>query len=322
VSNSYVGQPLPLWGYDATPQLPDRKVVIFAYDDIVKRKTRPLNFANIFEFLSKKIDDFHGSSDISQDHKDRLGRAVRSFRRALADTDDILDEFQIHWSALETLDGVYSHVYGLESKPITRPCKNCQTPAIITRQHSGIEDVFIRLHKADNYERLRKLRNGISHGYMSLSECVVTAAEHIQIIRKAILSMILRVIRADESVHASVLLQEGYKGNVIPHFRMIASGDFDPGDPKRLDTHPEISAQTVDMTVIPTGLYLTLQPNISFSCTNTNLNYHGMEIWASPEAQLKIVYNGDFLEVTNSTQVPPIEAESGDGSSTSTEIGP
>jgi len=280
VCNASVQQPKPLWGYDSTPGLTERAFTIFAYDLNIHLSTRHLDRANLVELMEKK---FHGlmlKEHLTDDRKQRLQRAVLSFRRGLADTEDMLDEFLVHWSSLETLDVVYREVFNHEAANLFKTCGKCKTSFqycpvcgkedtfLVTRRQTGIEDIFTILQQPKTYDRLRKLRNGISHGYMSLSECLSTATENIEIVRKAVLLMIMRIVGISDEVQALILGHRGFKGKYVPHFRVHAKGTFEPGDPCRYDTHPEVEVKCTGIQVGKKEDALILHPTWSF--TNKN----------------------------------------------------
>ena len=197
VTNASLFRPKVLWGYDATPGLADREFKVFTYDTNLHLSSRSLNMDSLLAWLDKKLNGFMASETIKQDWKDRLARAVRSFRRGLADTEDVLDEFLVHWSSLETLEPVYKSLFGLASEYISPTCSACKTKfaacpvcqeangIVIAQRQMGIEEVFAVLEQPEKYNVLRKLRNGISHGYKDLGECIKTASENIELVRKA-----------------------------------------------------------------------------------------------------------------------------------------
>lgn len=247
--------------------------------------------------LDKKFNVFMASSSISDDRKRRLERVFHSFRRAMAGTEDDLDEFLIHWSSLETLDVVYREVFGHDPESLYKICGKCKTPFqycpvcgkedafLVSRRQTGVEEVFAGLNEANMYDELRKLRNGISHGYMGLSECIAMAKENIELVRRAVLSMIMRIIGVAASVQAAILGQTGYKGKFFPHFILTAKGSFNPGDARQIDGHPEVEAKCTACTAEPQGERLTLRPTWSFTNKNCALNYTGYELWGDKAAK-------------------------------------
>ena len=264
--------------------------------------------------MNHKLHGYMRRDDIKADHKHRLNRAVLSFRRGIADTEDTLDEFLIHWGSLETLDVVYQHVFRHEPVYIYRTCGKCKTTLRdcpecgasntlrVAQRHTGIEDVFAALQQPEKYDEMRRLRNGVSHGYMSLSDCVSTAAENIELVRKAVLSMILRIIGVGGDVSAAVLKQSGMKGKYVPHFRVHAKGAFAPGDPCRYDTHPEVEVKCTALTVQKTDDLLVLHPTWSFTNRNCALTYTGYELWGDPAAKITVTEDGTFVDVATQGQ--------------------
>ena len=138
-------------------------------------------------------------------------------------TDDILDEFLVHWSSLETLDVVYRRVFNHEVAHYYKQCGNCETkfnycPVCgddgtfrATHRHTDIEDVFLTLHHPAKYNELRRLRNGIAHGYMTMDQCRAGATENIELVRKAVLCMIMRIVGLGDDIQAAILGQLGLK---------------------------------------------------------------------------------------------------------------
>jgi len=63
--------------------------------------TRRLEDANLFALLERNFNSFLSDVAIREDWKERVQRAIQSFRRGLADNDDVLTEFIIAWSSME-----------------------------------------------------------------------------------------------------------------------------------------------------------------------------------------------------------------------------
>jgi hypothetical protein len=202
----------------------------------------------------------------------------------------VLDEFLVHWSSLETLDIVYREIFNHAVANIDLR---------ITQRHTGIEEIFTLLHEPEKYNRLRKLRNGISHGYMTLSDCISTATEHIELVRKAVLSMIMRIVGVNDDIQAIVLGQTGYKGKVVPHFRIVAKGSFEPGDPCRYDTHPEVEVKCSNLEVTKNDNMLVFYPTWLFTNRNCPLTYTGYEFWGDEGAKYTFYEDQTQFEVVN-----------------------
>ena len=296
--NASVGQPKPLWIYDATPSLVDRDMVLIVYDLKLHVNTIRLNQENWFTLLDQLFNGAwlkeHGSEDDTQ----RLQRAILSFRRGLADTDDMLDEFLVHWSALETLNVVYQKVFHHMEFYFCKVCTTCKTQVIrMGQRHTGIEEVFGALQQPGKYGELKKLRNGISHGYMSLGECIAAATENIELVRKAVLSMIMRTVGVSDDVQAIILGQSGLKGKYIPHFRVYFKGTFEPGDPCRYDTHPQVEVKDGGIEVKKYGEKLVLNPTWTFTYKNCSVKPIGFELWGDEAAKFTIEEGIRFEDV-------------------------
>jgi hypothetical protein len=314
VCNASVMQPKPLWAYDATPGLTERELTVFAYDLNIHMATRPVDKARLLTVLDHKLHGFMARDGIKGDYKLRLNRAVLSFRRGIADTEDTLDEFLIHWASLETLDVVYRHVFCHQPAYILRTCGGCKTtfqdcPVCgaentlrVAQRHTGIEEVFAVLQQPEKYDELRKLRNGISHGYMSLSDCVATAGENVELVRKAVLTMILRIVGVGDDVQAAILKPDGLKGKYIPHFRVHAKGTFEPGDPCRYDTHPEVEVKCTELTFDKKDDMLVVHPTWCFTNKNCALTYTSYELWGDAAAKIAVTEDGTLVDVVKQSQ--------------------
>ena len=134
--NAAVAQPKPLWAYDATPDLLERELLLIIYDYNININTRRLLQAS-WEAVLNGL--FHGVwlEGVTSDESQRMQRAVQSVRRGLADTDDVLDEFLIHWSSLETLDVVYKRVFHHQAMYTYKTCGNCDMAFLILPQVRG-----------------------------------------------------------------------------------------------------------------------------------------------------------------------------------------
>ena len=99
-----ISQPKPVWVYDSTPGVEERAYRIFCYPTFSVPDTRALDEAALAELLEEKFDQFLAEPNIKDDFKERVQRAVSSFRRGLADNDDSLSEFIVYWSSMEGLD--------------------------------------------------------------------------------------------------------------------------------------------------------------------------------------------------------------------------
>jgi hypothetical protein len=314
VCNASILQPIPLWGYDATPGLTKRDIVVFAYDTNLNIKTRPLQKVNWSALLEAKFNGFMLKNEIADDLKRRMQRAVVAFRRGLADTADTLDEFLVHWSSLETLDVVYRTVFTHNDLHHYTTCGSCKTefkhcPVCGNsgvfrnpQRHTGVEDVFKHLQQPEKYNQLKRLRNGISHGYMSLSECEETAGENIELVRKAVLTMILRILGLEADIQALILANKCIKGKSVPTFRFYGKGTFEPGDPSRYDTHPYVEVKCTNLKVNKTDNMVILHPTWEFTNTNFPISDIVAELWADENVGLTVTDDMTFLQKEPDTQ--------------------
>jgi hypothetical protein len=307
--NAAVGQPKPLWGYDATTGLEERELQIIVYDYKLHISTRRLDKRNWFALLNQMFNGTWLTTNQSRDLTQRLQRAIQSFRRGLADTEDILDEFLIHWSSLETLDVVYRRVFNHEAAHHFKVCGKCKTNFLycpvcgddqtfrVRQRYTGIEDVFAALDQPEKYSELNRLRNGISHGYMSIDQCMAAAIENIELVRKAVLSMIMRIVGVEDEMQASILGQLGLKGKFIPHFRQHLRGVFEPGDPFRFDTHPQIDVIDAGIEVKKHGDKLALNPSWRITPKNCSITYRGCELFGDDAASFEIEEGVRFKDI-------------------------
>jgi hypothetical protein len=307
--NAAVGTPRALWGYDATPGLLERDMILLIYDYRLCINTRRLDRGHWHALLNQM---FHGKwlePNGSEDSMQRLQRAVEAFRRGVTDTDDILDEFLVHWSSLETLDVVYRRVFNHEVAHHYKQCGNCETkfkycPVCgddgtfrVTHKHTGIEDVFFTLRQPAKYNELRKLRNGISHGYMTIEKCRAGAAENIELVRKAVLCMIMKIVGLGDDIQTAILGQLGLKSKTVPHFRLYFKGNFEPGDPSRYDTHPNVEVKDAGLEVKKFGDKLALNPKWSFTYTNCSVTLMRRELCGDEAASFTFEVGRTFEEL-------------------------
>ncbi len=306
--NAAVAQPKPLWAYDATPDLLERELLLIIYDYNININTRRLLQAS-WEAVLNGL--FHGVwlEGVTSDESQRMQRAVQSVRRGLADTDDVLDEFLIHWSSLETLDVVYKRVFHHQAMYTYKTCGNCDMAFEYCpkcgddhvfrgqQRYTGIEEVFATLHHFKTYNKLKRLRNGISHGYLKIDECMATAKENIELVRKAVLTMLMRIVGVADDVQALVLEHNGLKRKVIPEFRIYFRSTFDPGDPTRFDTHPQVEIKEGGIEVKKYGVKLVLNPTWIFTYKNCPVTPLWQEFWGDEAAGFTIEEGVRFEDV-------------------------
>ena len=274
VTLASVEQPKPIWVYDASPGAEDRDYRHFAYEnECAVLSTRRLEDANLFALLERNFNSFLSDVAIREDWKERVQRAIQSFRRGLADNDDVLTEFIIAWSSMEGLDCVYRKVL----------------PSALTRDFmDGVRDVLDRLGRADLFETLKDLRDGLAHGNISLVDATRTAEASLELIRQAFVLMILRILGVEEAVSDKVLKQAGYKGKFAPFVKVLATIRFEPGDVTRLDAHPIVEVTCAGVEAIRAGEKLTLKPN--WRVTQRNLGgmaLQGYELWGDAGSRME-----------------------------------
>ena len=131
-------------------------------------------FSSFFEH-SEKILSF------KTDHKNRIYRALRWFRKGIM-SDDPIDQFLFFWHGLETLNSPLAEHFECDkniTKEIERQCKKCgQKYMDHISTLGGIEALYDNI-KIDRAKRtkIKDMRNGISHGFKNLSELYGDAIE-------------------------------------------------------------------------------------------------------------------------------------------------
>lgn len=220
-----VDVPYPVWAYDATNGVQDRQYCHFFYDGLGPRGSRPLNDQHLIALLEKNYNSLMADASLKDDFKARVQRSMMAFRRGLSDNDDVLNEFLTAWSTMEGLDCVYCKVL----------------PSATVRQFKdGIKDVLTRLGRPEVFGPLEGLRNEIAHGSLSLEQAIQTARGHLDLIRQALVLMIIRILKLDEKVCNEIVRQVAYKGKYRPHIRILATIRFEPGDIHDPTSQPQV----------------------------------------------------------------------------------
>jgi hypothetical protein len=192
VTMASADNPFPLLAYDSSEGVVDREYRYCFYEGTGPRATRAMNDQHLIHLLEKNYDSFLARADIKDDFKERVQRSLIAFRRGLSDNDDVLNEFLTAWSSMEGLDCVY--------------CK--LLPAANVREFKdGMRDVLTRLGRAEVFVPLERLRNDIAHGSLSLAQATQTAVDHVELIRQALVMMILRILNAAEATIQQIINQ-------------------------------------------------------------------------------------------------------------------
>lgn len=295
-----ISQPKPVWAYDASPGMNHREYRRFVYDPSLHMNTRKLDQPILFEILEKKFNKFMQRMEIDSERKERLGRAITSFRRGLSDNDDVLTEFLIHWSSLETLDVVYREVFNLPSQKIYVTCGKCgkvycdcpecgrSDVFLKTQTLSGVEDVFKILNQPEKFHELRRLRHGIAHGFERLSRSIEIARRDIELVRKTVLLMIMRILDVNDKTQKKMMEQTTFKGKFFPHYKIIGSGTFTPGNVRDLHGHPSVEAQCSQIGASVKGDKLILRPSWSFTPRNCAMTFRGSEVYGEEGTNLEV----------------------------------
>jgi hypothetical protein len=296
-----IGQPKPLWSYDASPNLEEREYRLFVYDPILALSTRKIDQSLLFEILEKKFNVFLLNNDIKADRKERVQRAITSFRRGLSDNDDILTEFLIHWSSLETLDVVYREKFNLASQKVYVKCSSCGNIYIKCptcgkediflkgQTLKGVEEAFALLNQSEKFNLLRRLRTGIIHGFEPLAKSIDTAKNNLELIRKVVLLMIMRILSIDENIQETILAQATLKGKFVPYVKLLISGVFNPVNVRMKIGHPFVEAKCTKIEVLPLEDKITFKPTWSFTPRNCkNMSFRGYEIFGEESTKIEV----------------------------------
>jgi len=299
-SSASVSLPKTLWAYDATPDLDQREYRLFVYDPLLSLSTRRLDDTFLFRLLEIFINNYL-QSNIDSDRKERILRAITSFRRGLSDNDDVLTEFLIHWSSLETMDVVYREICNIPSKKIYVTCSSCKTEYnycpkcgredtfLKTQALSGIEDIFAILGQPEKYHQLRRLRNGIAHGFEQLAVSIETARQNLELVRKAVLLMIMRIFKIEETFQSQALEKIALKGKFVPCWKLLMNGSFDPGNVREVSGHPLIEAKPSNLAAAIENNELSLSPTWEFTPRNCKyMTFLGYEIYCEEGRKMKI----------------------------------
>lgn len=297
-----VSPPKPLWAYESSFNKQKRDYILFIYDPVlVAVNKRKFNQSALFEILEKKVNGFMKRKDINKDRKNRMLRAIASFRRGLSDNNDIMTEFLILWSALETLDIVYREVFGIKAEKFYAKCSSCgkeynNCPECGKRDIflkgitlSGLEEIFTILGQSEKFHLLRRLRHGIMHGFEELEKSIKTVDENLALVRKAVLLMIMRILSVDKKIEEKILESPPYKGKFIPYFKLLFNGKFDPRNAKDPFGHPSVEVKYSKIETLINGDKLTLKPTWEFTPRNVeNMTLLGYEIYGEEVGQLEI----------------------------------
>lgn len=251
VARSSIDRPYLTLAYDVSKDIHDREFVTVVYDPNTPSSTRRPDDAELAEFV-EKYDQYHSDSGIPNDHKDRVSRSLDAYRRALADNNDPLTDFIVVWSALEGLDSVYRKTF---------PTRQAQFK-------DGMKDVFLRLQESNSFDTLEDLRNEIAHGNMDLVGANHLATSKLELVRKALLLAVMRIIGCSERVINSMLAKNAYKGSFVTRLEIRGALRCQPGDVSSLEGHPRIEGSLNSVTITPNDATFTMRPDIRFSSTN------------------------------------------------------
>ena len=238
------------------------------------RATRALNDEHLIHLLEKNYDSFLARTDVKDDFKERVQRALIAFRRGLADNEDVLNEFLTAWSTMEGLDCVYTKLL----------------PAATVREFKdGMKDVLNRLGRPEVFGKLERLRNDVAHGSLSLAQATQTAVDHVELIRQALVMMILRILKADEAMIQQVIGKPAYKGKARPHVRLMATIQFDPVDVQDVVNQPQVKVWLAGKKFTKNEQTLGYEPDVRFQPLNLRgMSARGLQVWGDAAAPIRM----------------------------------
>src|SRR5262249_26374331 len=153
----------------------------------------------------------------------------------------------------------------------------------------GMRDVLKRLGQPGVFDELERLRNDIAHGSLSLAQATQTAIGHIELIRQALVMMILRILKADEAMIQQVISQAAYKGKARPHIRFMATIQFDPVNVQDVMNQPQVKVWLESKKFTKNEQTLAYDPDIRIQPVNLKgMLASGLESWGDAEAPIRI----------------------------------
>lgn len=274
VTMASADNPFPLWAYEATEGVEHREYRYCFYEGTGPRATRALNDEHLIHLLEKNYDSFLARTDVKDDFKERVQRALIAFRRGLADNEDVLNEFLTAWSTMEGLDCVYTKLL----------------PAATVREFKdGMKDVLNRLGRPEVFGKLERLRNDVAHGSLSLAQATQTAVDHVELIRQALAMMILRILKADEAMIQQVIGKPAYKGKARPHVRLMATIQFDPVDVQDVVNQPQVKVWLAGKKFTKNEQTLGYEPDVRFQPLNLRgMSARGLQVWGDAAAPIRM----------------------------------
>lgn len=255
-SAAVADEPYLLFAYDASPSSTDRDFISVSYDRTSPPSTRRPNDPDLAEFI-RAYDAFHTDAAIKDDFKNRVSRGVDAYRRALSQNDDPLTDFVVLWASLEGMDKVYRKTF----------------PTRKAEFKDGMRDVFARLGEGGVFDTLEGLRNDIAHGDLDVNSANQLALANSELTRKAVLFMVLRIIKCDEVCRNRLLALKAYKGSFVTRLTLRTTAQFQPGSVNSVLGHPQLEAQLESLSVTPNGDKVDLQPR--WNIVKSNLVSHG-----------------------------------------------
>jgi hypothetical protein len=230
-----VEPPKPLWAYNSTANVKERDYRIYLYDHYVPVGKRVLERSLVVELLGHYWDVFSQNPEIKEDFKYRVQRAIWSFRRGLSDDGDVLSEFLTHWTSMEGLDCVFRKVF---------PSRQSSTM-------DGVRKVFVELKAPVVFEDLKNLRHELAHGNFGVKDANDIAEEHIELVRRAHIMMIMSILKMPESSRQKIVSYTSLKKAFTPTVILFGTVDCEPGSVGSLEGHPSVAIELASLNSSP-----------------------------------------------------------------------
>jgi hypothetical protein len=128
--------------------------------------------------------------------RERVGRALRLFRRSVAEADPI-DGFEDIWGALESINPLLQEKYKLPTKFIGGKCKKCDTPIEVVGSSAGIKYALLTLagHEREVWQQVRDLRRDIAHGVATHQSIVGRVSDLLPALRRSLAAAVLDIVQ-------------------------------------------------------------------------------------------------------------------------------
>jgi hypothetical protein len=190
-SSAAIEAPRPFIAYDLDPTTTERQFAQVFFD--VPVRLRPRRMLSVEDFMSL-LNNWNPNWQTAQEDRAGMSRALRSAREALL-AEDVLDQFRLLWTALETLNPLLQRRYKLPELIPARKCSHCKEP-MLTKVSSGIRYAFTGLLHlpVSDWNEVKSLRQEIIHGLTDLAELRTSVGPFLSRVRDAVVVSILDLI--------------------------------------------------------------------------------------------------------------------------------